>query len=139
MVGLAYSPDFVAYLLTMSNKETGSLLPNIAELRYNIEHTSLVTFRDAVNAKKTEEYIAPKLCSELGKKPKIALVYGLAHAGLETCLKDSKYREDILEEFKKKDCKLVLPAQLDSIVEMNYGTEWEFEFHEAGLFIGKGY
>lgn len=112
--------------------ETNVIWPRIMETRYNLEHTALVTLRDAINAKKIEEFVVPELTDKLGRRPRIGLVYGAAHAGMETCLKEKSHRESILKEFKNYD--LLLPQQLGVVVEMEYNNNWDVIIHETSLF-----
>ena len=114
------------------NDETNVIWPKIMEIRYNLEHTALVTLRDAVNAKKIEEFVVPELRKKLDRRPRIGMVYGAAHAGMETCLKEKNHRESILKEFK--DYNLLLSSQLGVVVEMEYKNEWDVIIHETRLF-----
>ena len=118
------------------NGEAWPILPKIVEMKYRLANSRVVTMRDAINAKKIEEFVAPKLKEELQRKPNIALVYGTAHAGLETCLEDKQLRDELLENFKNDGgYQLTLPSQLDVVVEMTYNSkDWNFEIYEAGLF-----
>ena len=132
IVLVSRSPNIALTKLVSSNDETNVIWPKILETRYNLEHTALVTLRDAVNAKKIEEFVVPELRKKLDRRPRIGMVYGAAHAGMETCLKEKNHRESILKEFK--DYNLLLSSQLGVVVEMEYKNEWDVIIHETSLF-----
>lgn len=58
----------------------------VARLTSAVTHAipdPIVAARNAIAARKIEEYIALKLKEELGRRPKIGIVYGAAHSGLK--------------------------------------------------------
>ncbi|MFH1065461.1 MAG: hypothetical protein V1734_03085 [Nanoarchaeota archaeon] len=59
----------------------------------------VVEMRNAITAKKLEDYLVPELSNILGKKPNLALVYGAAHTGIEGCLKSKLYRDILLKAY----------------------------------------
>lgn len=129
------SPKIAIKIIENSDDEVNIVWPKIVETRNNLEHSRLLTMRDAINARKIEEYVAPLIRRKLRKKPRIAMVYGAGHAGLESCLKDKKHRDIIIKEFKKKGFNLDIPDQLDVVVEMNYdGCAWHYDIRKPGLF-----
>lgn len=131
---LAMAPNLSSNHLVHSDGDSGPILPWIVYNRYNFVDSHIVTMRDAINARKIEEYVAPLLRGRLGRKPRIALVYGAAHAGLEYCIRDKGHRDGIIDSFKN-DYGLVLSSQLGIVVGMDYGYgQWHFNVLESGLF-----
>ncbi len=61
---------------------------------------AIAELRNAVCARKTEEFIAPQLKERLGRKPKIGIVYGALHAGIKLDLKHKKMRDFTLWNHK---------------------------------------
>ena len=59
----------------------------------------VVEMRNAITAKKPEDYLVPELSNKFNKKPNIALVYGAAHTGIEGCLKSKLYRDVLLKAY----------------------------------------
>ena len=129
-------PFFSTYYLATNKGEVGGLLPEIVKIRYhNISKSRLVTLRDAITARKIEEYIVPKLRDETGRMPRIGIVYGAAHAGIEGCLKDKNQRDEIIQEFSEEGFELLIPDQINAVVQMQYlDKEWKFKVDSCGLF-----
>lgn len=59
-----------------------------------------ITLRDAIAARKLEESIAPELQENLGRKPRIGLVYGAGHSGLKHHLRHKWVRDFTLRNFR---------------------------------------
>ncbi|MBR9683030.1 hypothetical protein GOV03_00645 [Candidatus Woesearchaeota archaeon] len=81
--------------------------------------TSLHELRNAITARKIEEFIVPKLQKELGKKPLIAIVYGGFHAGIETDLKYVQLRDVVLSIYKKIDYAGIKKHNLNAVFEID--------------------
>ncbi len=62
-------------------------VPEITTALHYLPPTPMVELRNAISARKTEEFIAPQLEKKLGKKPLIAIIYACGHSGLKTDLK----------------------------------------------------
>ncbi|MBU2637647.1 MAG: hypothetical protein KJ955_01610 [Nanoarchaeota archaeon] len=73
---------------------------DVVSLETQLIQTEGITLRNAVNARKIEEYLAPMLRQNLGRKPRIALVYGPLHAGVKNYLQDKQARDSIIREFE---------------------------------------
>jgi hypothetical protein len=81
--------------------------------------------RNAVNARKIEEWVVPRLAEELGRKPNICLFYGNAHAGLEEDLKHKRLRDSILGLYAKFDYPGLNKNELNIIKEFFYYSKIE--------------
>lgn len=132
-MGLANSPVIASTYLSLSDGNTNEILPAFVGARQVIDMSRNVHMRDAINARKIEEFIVPKLKAELKKRPNIALVYGAAHAAIEYSLKHKNERDEVISKFKKKGFGLMLPDQLDVVVKMEFGGSWNYDVLYANL------
>lgn len=55
--------------------------------------TPQMELRNAISARKIEEYVVPELQQQLGRNPKILLIYGAGHSGLKEDLQHKKLRD----------------------------------------------
>lgn len=62
----------------------------------------IIAGRNAIWARKLEEYLSPKLKSRLGRKPKIGINIGFSHMGIERDLKHSAKRDFYLKRSNGK-------------------------------------
>lgn len=94
--------------------------------------------RNAVSARKIEEYIAPIMAERLGRKPYLGLIWGVGHMGLKPDLQSKKRRDFTLwnwEKFNFKPWAGLVREDLNVIDEGNYnGSEWELTKHAVELF-----
>jgi len=89
LYGMAYLSSFFV------SKYTGKIQGTLLSL---INPHLPSTFRNAVIAKKIDEFIAQELRARYGKaKPNIFIEYGAGHSGIETMLKHKKLREYIIK------------------------------------------
>jgi len=61
--------------------------------------TPLFELRNAIAARKIEEFIAPKLKKDISK-PEIAIIYGAGHSGIELNLKNKFLRDKVIESYR---------------------------------------
>lgn len=121
-VGTFFAGSFLsAVALAYTKGESNGVLPAISASGTNVLPTSVCLLRNAITAKKTEEYLAPLLQQRLDKKPKIALVFGAWHAGIEGCIKHKWWRKIVLDFFNGSGVKT---EQLNSIYEAIPEEEW---------------
>ncbi len=76
--------------------------------------------RDAVTAKKTEEFIAPEMQKRLGRKPEIGIVFGAYHSGMELSLKYKKLREGIIKFHSALNYPCLDKSHLNKVSELNF-------------------
>lgn len=98
LAALGIAPKLSQYSLVESG-EASWLAKKVISAETSMIKTEAITLRNAVSAKKTEEFLAPMLMERLGRKPKIALVYGAYHAGMQDCIEDRDFRNEVLEYF----------------------------------------
>ncbi len=75
------------FSLASSGKKSRPLTTAFQNVKTNLIPTPLVSFRDAIAAKKTAEYLVPKHRHQDGSKVNVGILYGAAHSGIETKLK----------------------------------------------------
>lgn len=124
--------------LARGNKERGNLgkALSLINMFYNyLFPTPQAELRNAITAKKTAGFIAPKLKKELGKKPAIALVYGAGHTGIEIDLKYPFVRDSILAAYRGMQYLGIHTDKLETIVEAKYqNLQWNFKKYQTDLF-----
>lgn len=95
--------------------------------------------RDAINARKIEEFIAPRIVKPNSKKlPKIGIIFGAGHVGLEYSLRSKKRRDFTLWNWRnlnfRKYCGLDI-EELNKVYEArNNEDQWEIEEYDTELF-----
>ncbi len=82
--------------------------------------TTTVNLRNAIWAEKIEKTVVPRLRRKLGRKPKIAIVSGVMHAGLQQYLQDRGKRKKVLERYGYELLRLIKKDQdkLNNILEV---------------------
>ncbi|MBI2671819.1 hypothetical protein HYX16_02700 [Candidatus Woesearchaeota archaeon] len=99
----------------------------------------IIAGRNAISARKIEEFIVPKLKKEKDKeKPKIGIVYMTFHMGLKDDLQSQKRRDFTIKNFRDWNFQKYAgfkPFHLDAVTEANFnGKKWEIGYHKTGLF-----
>ncbi|MDI6738451.1 MAG: hypothetical protein QME12_08150 [Nanoarchaeota archaeon] len=97
--GIGYGLQKADEAIVGSRKEASGIARKAIALETEIFDTEVATLRNAVNAKKAEEFLSPMLMQKLGRKPKIAMVYGSLHAGMQDCILDRESRDEIIASF----------------------------------------
>jgi hypothetical protein len=119
--------------LASTKGEATPVLPELNSILNYLPPTSVVELRNAIAARKIEEFIAPKLQTELKKKPLIAIVYGGAHTGIETDLKYKWLRDSIIETYKIVRYAGIKNQDLNAVYEID-AKNWKGIRHEVNLF-----
>ena len=79
--------------------------------------TMTINLRNAIWAKKIEKVVAPRLAKKLGRKPRIAIVSGVMHAGLQQYLQDWEKRDRVIEKYEKELWK-IKEKDLNGVLEL---------------------
>lgn len=99
---------------------------------------AITTGRDSIMARKLEEYVAPKLAEELGRKPKIGMLMGGLHTGIEWQLKHPSIRNFTIKNYEKFNTTPYRPfikEQVDTVLEIRKTDEGNItEILPTGLF-----
>lgn len=95
------------------------VLPELSTALQYLPPTPMRELRNAITARKTEEFVAPNLKKEKGRKPLIALVYGAMHSGIETDLKHKSLRDAVIKSYKSIDYSGIKKERLNVIYEID--------------------
>lgn len=133
---LMYLPLF--YYGYYSQKEVSeSFLDFYGEIEFK-KQQPIITGRDAVNARKTEDFVAPTMKQRLNRKPFLGLVYGAAHLGLKLDLQSKNRRDFTIQNWitaNYEEIPFITKMGLNKVQEANYnGQKWNFTNHEINLF-----
>ena len=122
------------------NKDSlGNFSEKIISNKNYLLQNPLVEGRNAINAKKIEEFVAPILKDRLKRRPKIGMIYGAAHAGIKHDLQSrrrnftlwnwKKLNFSEFSGFDKKNLNKVFEVKYqDKLLYLDYSiTEYEFK------------
>lgn len=94
--------------------------------------------RDALNARKIEEFVVPQLRERSGKvHPKIALVFGSMHIGLKYHLKSKQRRDATLWNWRNLNFGKYAgfnKKELNKVWEAGYDGNWKLYEYRTSLF-----
>lgn len=94
--------------------------------------------RNAVCARKIEEYLVPMIAKNKRKRPRIGIHVGAGHAGLEYDLGSKGRRDSTLDKFRDPNSGRYAGFDLiglDKVYEANFnGKKWEIKQYRTGLF-----
>lgn len=128
-----FLPKFALSSLQEQWAEASEWDMDIISLETQLIQTEGATLRNAVNARKIEEYLAPMLRLNLGRKPRIALVYGALHAGMRDYLQDKGARDGIIQGFSD----VITESKENPILEKVLNTIHQYIPTESGHgFVG---
>ncbi len=88
--------------LHINSNIEGEAIPVVSEIESFLGYMPPlpgIELRNAIAARKIEEYIVPELWRDLGRKPLIAIVYGGGHVGIETDLKYKGMRDSVIKTY----------------------------------------
>jgi len=123
IAGLGFVPQWASNSLAEERKDANELERKIVALQTELIETQVATMRNAVNARKIEEHLAPMLGQRLGRKPRIAVVFGSLHAALKDHLQDKGLRDETISDFSDV---LGQEEKSSRYFEMQLNTIYEF-------------
>jgi hypothetical protein len=86
---------------------------------------AMLTGREALSAKKIEDYIMPEVAREKQKRPKIGLHYGGFHFSMPQMLQSEYSRNSVLQPFEKDIRKCYFDEDLNKVHKAIYdGHKW---------------
>lgn len=94
-------------------------------------------FRNSVTAKKLEEFVAPKLQEELGRKPRIGMIYGAGHTGLEADIRYAWRRNFTLTNYRYFDPLRKFRCNIDTILEIDFSSDGQLKRYNFPIFSRK--
>lgn len=135
-IAAGFAPKNSLDSLGEQRKEASEFDMSIIETETELVRTEIVTLRNAVNARKIEEYLSPMLKQRIGKKPKIAMIYGQYHAGLRNMILDREKRDEVIEYYSA----VLNEKNTNSTFEKMLNNIYEFNSDETGNgFVGTEY
>lgn len=115
-----------------SGKRNQPLITAVQNIKTGLVPTPLVSFRDAIAAKKTAEYLVPKHQHQDGSKVQVGILYGCAHSGIEPKLKHPRIANATIRLYHTL-LGFGNTKQLNEVREIVPGRE-EFVKYDCGLF-----
>jgi len=128
-------PEMIGMGLSFLKGKAPKGLDNIVSASGLVLPHPIGEFRNALIASKLEDYLAPKLMDELGRKPTIAIVYGALHAGIRHNLQSEKRRDTVMGAYRKLNYLWFNKPTLDNLVELRLDgdMEWFAREHKTGV------
>jgi len=137
IVGGAYLVShFLHERYTMNTGKNPEFLAKANSLRMHLIPTPQFELRNAISARKIEEFIAPELQESLGRKPCMALFYGAGHSGLKEDLQSQGLRDSVLQAYGFLGYPGIDTTYLDTITTLSITPEgnYSLQHRKAGLF-----
>ncbi|MDD4877578.1 MAG: hypothetical protein PHO02_00905 [Candidatus Nanoarchaeia archaeon] len=106
------------FLGSFTKGESPNAVETAAASVHRLPPNPLVELRNCVAARKTEEFVVPRLKDWKEKRPKIAVVFGGGHSGLKECLQGKVWRDSVLAAYKQANYLGLDIYTLDNIWEM---------------------
>jgi len=95
--------------------------------------------RNAINAKKIEEFVVDRVNERLAYKPTIGLVYGANHIGLKYDLLCKERRDKTIETQRKKEFRGLDQTELNKVYALNLeNNTWYLKTFTTKLFQNNG-
>ena len=137
VIGGAYlGADLVCRNYAIQTGDNPELLARLNSSRMHLVPTPQFELRNAITARKVEEFIAPELKQKLGRKPNIVLVYGAGHSGLKEDVRHQELRNFYLGLYRRLGFPGIDTTYLDTITNVSINPEGNFslEHRDANLF-----
>jgi len=114
----------------LGEDENNGILDGVHDAIDKLPPTPLIELRNAVCARKLEEFVAPRLKS---RHPSIALVFGGHHSGLEQNLKHKDIRDAVLSLYRQAGYLGLDKDTMDKVHEI-YPKSKRHIIHHPNLF-----
>jgi hypothetical protein len=117
---------FMPFMLLLPRKDYSKSILNILKKINNFLreivafYSPLTALRDAITAKKLEEFVVPEMAKRLGRKPNIGIVFGADHTGMELSIKHKKLRESIIKFHSMLNYPGIDTDYLNKIYELDF-------------------
>ncbi len=121
---------------TMHTGDNPEWLARVNSSRMHIIPTPQFELRNAITARKIEEYIVPELEQKLNRKPRLVLVYGAGHSGLKEDLQYPQLRDRVIELYAGMGFPGIDRTYLDTVTNLIISENGEYllRHREANLF-----
>ncbi len=130
--------DSHAWHYSLERKKINNFFLRIyADWRFLLQDP-LVEGRNAVNARKIEEFVAPLIAERPKRKPHLGLIFGAAHMGLKPDLQSKRRRDFTIRnwrDFNFGNYTGFIKEDLNLVQEANHnGNEWAIQTYTPNLF-----
>jgi|GEM_PF-4779569 len=126
-IGGAYlGSHFLHEHYTMQTGDNPELLARLNSLRMHLIPTPQFELRNAISARKIEQYVVPELQHQLGREPKIVLVYGAGHSGLKEDLQHPRLRDFYLALYSAMGFPGIDKTYLDTVTNLSIGQDGQY-------------
>jgi hypothetical protein len=137
IVGGAYlGSDLVCRNYVMQTGENPETLARLNSSRMHLIPTPQFELRNAISARKIEEYIVPELQKQLGRNPRVVLVYGAGHSGLKEDLQHPNLRNFYLRIYSALGFPGIDTTYLDTVTDLSIDQKGQYALNhrKANLF-----
>ena len=111
-------------------------LARMQSWRTHILPTPRFGFRDAISARKIEEFVVPEVTRAVGREPRILIVAGAGHSGLEDDLQHKYLRDNYIELYSSLGYLGINTEHLNTITNLTVTKDSKLcvTSRSAGLF-----
>lgn len=149
MAGLWFLNSYAAPAIASNTEgETGIVMDGLLSAASSVDKvlpSPLTEARNAVAARKIEEFVVPHTQLRLNKRPRIAIIFGARHAGMESCLQCCWWRDKVIGFYEGIGYSGLEKGQLNRVYEVfpsntgegNFdilGLPWKSENYDCALF-----
>ncbi len=134
--GSLLASHFAHERYTIETGDNPEFLARLNSARMHLVPSPRFELRNAITARKVEEFIVPELNKKIGRKPHIAIVYGAGHSGLKEDLQNPSLRNTYLSAYASMGYPGIETIHLDTItnVTINDLGNFSLEHRTANLF-----
>ena len=137
IVGGAYlGSDLVCRNYVQQTGENPEFLARLNSSRMHLIPTPQFELRNAISARKIEEYVVPELKQQLGRNPKVVLVYGAGHSGLKEDLQNPRLRDFYVGLYSAMGFPGIDTTYLDTVTNLSIDQNGQYSLRhrKANLF-----
>jgi len=150
---VGFSRDYFSYITTsipslislilarsqaLSEREVNNFILRLCSNYFYLIQEPINEGRNALNARKIEEFVSPLMTERLGRKPYIGMIYGAAHMGLKSDLQSKRRRDFTIwnwRDFNFGKFAGFVKEDLNTVQEAFHdGRTWTFTDHKIDLF-----
>jgi hypothetical protein len=135
-IGAYLGSDLICRNYVIQSGQTPETLARLNSSRMHLMPTPQFELRNAISARKIEEFIVPELQQRLGRNPSIVLVFGAGHSGLKEDLQHKRLRDFYLGSYSLMGFPGIDTTYLDTITELSIGKDGQYllNHRQARLF-----
>ncbi len=139
LTGLISLPmELCALNYSEEEKEVNNYFLKMHAMMEFLYQNPIIEGRNAINARKTEEFVAPLMTERLERKPLLGLIFGAAHMGLKQDLQSKLRRDFTIWNWRNLNFGKwagFFEDELNLIEEANYnGKKWDIQTYTPNLF-----